>query len=51
VPHRIDALDAALKYICKHKRVWKATGSEIIRHFHTQIPDEKTAVRKSPKRK
>ena len=29
VPHRIGAFDAALKYICKHKKVWKATGSEI----------------------
>ena len=26
VPHRIDAFDAALGYICKHERVWKATG-------------------------
>ncbi len=33
VPHRIGALDKALKYICRHKKVWKATGSEIARHF------------------
>jgi peptidoglycan/xylan/chitin deacetylase (PgdA/CDA1 family) len=33
VPHRIGALDAALKYICKHKKVWKATGSEIAKHY------------------
>ena len=26
VPHRIDAFDAALGYICSHERVWKATG-------------------------
>jgi peptidoglycan/xylan/chitin deacetylase (PgdA/CDA1 family) len=32
-PHRIGALDKALKYICKHKKVWRATGSEIARHF------------------
>jgi hypothetical protein len=37
VPHRIDALDAALAYICRHARVWKATGSEIARHYRTQI--------------
>lgn len=29
VPHRIDALDEALAYICGHDRVWLATGSEI----------------------
>ena len=29
VPHRIDAFEAALAYICGHPRVWKATGSEI----------------------
>ena len=37
VPHRIGAFDAALKYICKHKKVWKATGSEIARHYLAQI--------------
>jgi allantoinase len=36
VPHRIGALDKALKYICKHKRVWKATGAEIARHYLAQ---------------
>ena len=36
VPHRIGALDAALKYICKHKKVWKATGSEIAQHYVAQ---------------
>ena len=29
VPHRIDALDAALAYIRRHDDVWLATGSEI----------------------
>jgi peptidoglycan/xylan/chitin deacetylase (PgdA/CDA1 family) len=29
-PHRIGALDAALEHICKHERVWLATGSEIV---------------------
>lgn len=38
VPHRIDAFDAALAYICRHSHVWKATGSEIARHFRAQIP-------------
>jgi peptidoglycan/xylan/chitin deacetylase (PgdA/CDA1 family) len=37
VPHRIGALDKALKYICKHKKVWKATGSEIARHYLAQL--------------
>jgi len=39
VPHRIGALDKALKYICQHKKVWKATGSEIARHYLTQLKD------------
>jgi allantoinase len=32
-PHNIDHLDDALKYICKHKRVWLATGSEIAEQY------------------
>ncbi len=36
VPHRIGAFDAALEYICKHDKVWKATGSEIVQHFKAQ---------------
>lgn len=36
VPHRIGALDAALEYICKHDKVWKATGSEIFEAFMLQ---------------
>jgi hypothetical protein len=30
VPHRIRYLDAALRYIAAHPRVWFATGHEII---------------------
>jgi allantoinase len=30
VPHRIDALDRGLEYICRHDDVWCATGSEIL---------------------
>ena len=37
VPHRIDALDAALEYICKHHGVWRTTGSEIARHYVAQL--------------
>jgi hypothetical protein len=37
VPHRIGALDAALKYICKHKKVWKATGAEIANHYLARL--------------
>ena len=33
VPHRIGALDDALKYIGGHDGVWKATGSQIIEHY------------------
>lgn len=33
VPHRIDALDAALRYICAHDDVWLATGREIVEHY------------------
>ena len=36
VPYRIDAFDAALAYICRHPRVWRATGSEIARHYRAQ---------------
>jgi peptidoglycan/xylan/chitin deacetylase (PgdA/CDA1 family) len=50
VPHRIAALDKALKYISKHKKVWKATGSEIARHFRTQI-DAGGASKKKPAKK
>lgn len=33
VPHRIDALDSALRYICAHEGVWLATGEEIVNHY------------------
>ena len=50
MPYRIGALDAALKYICKHKKVWKATGSEIARHYRAHSTGsplkEKTSARK-----
>jgi peptidoglycan/xylan/chitin deacetylase (PgdA/CDA1 family) len=32
VPHRIKALESALRYIKSHDKVWFATGSEIARH-------------------
>ena len=50
VPHRIGALDEALKYICKHKKVWKATGSEIARHYVAQRKDGGSAKRKPAKK-
>jgi allantoinase len=37
VPHRIDALDAALAHICKHDKVWLATGSEIVQAYRAQL--------------
>ena len=42
VPHRIDAFDAALAYICRHERVWKTTGAEIARHYVAAIKREDT---------
>ena len=36
LPYRIDALDQALAYICRHEGVWLATGSEIARHYRLQ---------------
>jgi allantoinase len=48
VPHRIGAFDAALKYICKHKKVWKATGAEIAQHYLAQM--EGGMAKKAPKR-
>jgi allantoinase len=36
VPHRIGAFDRALAYICGHQKVWKATGTEIARHYAAQ---------------
>jgi len=51
LPYRIGALDAALEHICKHKKVWKATGAEIARHYRAQLkhgaPAERTRARKT----
>jgi len=38
VPHRIDALDSALRYITSHDGVWMATGEEIVGHYLKQMP-------------
>ncbi len=38
VSHRIDALDTALAYICKHADVWRATGEEIMDHYIKTVP-------------
>jgi peptidoglycan/xylan/chitin deacetylase (PgdA/CDA1 family) len=37
LPYRIDALDQALEYICRHEGVWLTTGGEIARYYRTQI--------------
>lgn len=39
IPHRIDALDSALEYICKRDKVWKAIGSEIVTAYRAQTKD------------
>jgi peptidoglycan/xylan/chitin deacetylase (PgdA/CDA1 family) len=36
VPHRIDALDRALKFVASQSGVWLATGEEIIDHYLKQ---------------
>ncbi len=38
VPHRIDALDDALGYICGHEHVWRATASEIMDVYLASSP-------------
>ena len=40
LPNRIGAVDAALEYICGHKGVWRATGSEIIDHYAKTVADQ-----------
>jgi peptidoglycan/xylan/chitin deacetylase (PgdA/CDA1 family) len=50
VPHRIGALDRALKYISRHKKVWKATGAEICRHYLAQVKAGGAPKRKAAKR-
>lgn len=39
--YRIDALDRALEYICRHEGVWLATGSEISEHYLTGLKHRK----------
>lgn len=51
VPHRIGALDAALRYICKHKKVWKATGSEIARHYVAQAKNTASTPRRQTRKR
>jgi peptidoglycan/xylan/chitin deacetylase (PgdA/CDA1 family) len=51
VPHRIGAFDAALKYICKHKKVWKATGSEIAEHYLAQLDGGKASSKSSARQR
>ena len=51
MPYRIGALDAALKYICKHKKVWKATGSEISRHYRAQLKRDASPEKKRARNK
>jgi len=51
MPYRIGALDAALKYICKHKKVWKATGSEIARHYRAHSTGSLLKEKKSARKK
>jgi len=51
VPHRIGAFDKALKYIFKHKKVWKATGSEIASHYVAQMSGHSSGKKRSIKRK
>ena len=44
-------LDAALEYICKHKKVWKATGSEIARHYLAQSNSGESARKNKARKK
>jgi peptidoglycan/xylan/chitin deacetylase (PgdA/CDA1 family) len=37
VPHRIVALERALEYVCSHEAIWRATGSEIVDAFRSQV--------------
>ncbi len=39
MPHRIGALDGGLEYICAHEGVWLATGSEIVDHYLSTVPE------------
>ena len=51
MPYRIGVLDAALKHICKHKKVWKATGAEIARHYLAQLNSDASAQKKPARKK
>jgi hypothetical protein len=51
MPYRIAALDGALKHICKHKKIWKATGSEIARHYRAQLKNDAPVKRTSSRRR
>jgi allantoinase len=39
LPHRIDALDAALAHICSHDKVWRTTGGEIAQAYLSQLAE------------
>jgi peptidoglycan/xylan/chitin deacetylase (PgdA/CDA1 family) len=51
VPHRMVGFERALKYISKHKKVWKATGSEIARHYIAQMKDGGSAKKTLKKKR
>ena len=36
MPHRIDALDRALKFVASHDKIWLATGEQIVDHYMEQ---------------
>jgi peptidoglycan/xylan/chitin deacetylase (PgdA/CDA1 family) len=51
MPYRIGALDEALEYICKHSKVWKATGSDIARHYRAQLKDGASAEKRTARKR
>ncbi|MBN8965011.1 MAG: hypothetical protein J0H89_06425, partial [Rhizobiales bacterium] len=51
VPHRIGALDKALKYISKHKKVWKTTSTDIAAHYTAKPSGARLERKRSTKRK
>jgi len=50
MPYRIAALEAALSYFVEHKKVWRATGSEIARHYLAQLSNPSVARQAARKR-
>ena len=42
-PHRIRHLDAALRHIMSHDKVWKATGAEIADWYYQHFYDTQQA--------